>query len=269
MVSIQVSGPRYAVGLLAAVLMAVTGCASHRAADEAAAKPEAAAPAPAPDAASNQSDDLTATDAALQNVPSNSAAPVVSSSIINPTAPKSYTVKRGDTLWAIASMFLKDPWLWPEVWYINPQVANPHLIYPGDTLALAAGSDGRPQIRLEQGGPARLDPRLRSSPIDGAIPTIPYSAIAAFLSRPTVLTDEQIRKAPYVLAFREEHVIGGMGHEIYVQHLKGGTNGAGALNVWATNDSSVFTINVNLDTSADNTYQGCQSQADLVWYGAQ
>jgi LysM repeat protein len=224
MVSIQVSGPRYAVGLLAAVLMAVTGCASHRAADEAAAKPEAAAPAPAPDAASNQSDDLTATDAALQNVPSNSAAPVVSSSIINPTAPKSYTVKRGDTLWAIASMFLKDPWLWPEVWYINPQVANPHLIYPGDTLALAAGSDGRPQIRLEQGGPARLDPRLRSSPIDGAIPTIPYSAIAAFLSRPTVLTDEQIRKAPYVLAFREEHVIGGMGHEIYVQHLKGGTN---------------------------------------------
>jgi len=224
MVSIQVSRSRYAAGLLAAVLFAVIGCASHRHGEDEA-SPAVAAPTPASEAGSgSQGDDLTATDAALQNQPSNSAAPVVTSSAINPTAPKSYTVKRGDTLWAIASMFLKDPWLWPEVWYINPQVANPHLIYPGDTLALAAGSDGRPQIRLEQGGPARLDPRLRSSPIDGAIPTIPYSAISAFLSRPTVLTDEQIRKAPYVLAFREQHVVGGNGHEIYVQNLKGGPN---------------------------------------------
>jgi len=226
MVSIQVSGPRYAVGLLAAVVVALAGCASHR---EAEALPPASAqpsqPAAASEAAASPGDELTATDAALQNLPANSAAPAaVSSSIVNPTAPKSYTVKRGDTLWAIASMFLKDPWLWPEVWYINPQVANPHLIYPGDTLALAFGGDGRPQIRLEQGGPARLDPRLRSSPIDGAIPTIPYSAISAFLSRPTVLTDEQIKKAPYVLAFREEHVIGGNGHEIYVRALKAGTN---------------------------------------------
>ena len=91
--------------------------------------------------------------------------------------PDRYTVQKGDTLWGISSTFLRDPWLWPEVWYINPQVANPHLIYPGDTLALAFGKDGRPIIRLEQGGAARLDPRLRSSPLDGAIPTIPYSAI--------------------------------------------------------------------------------------------
>jgi LysM repeat protein len=226
MVSIQVSGPRYGVGLLAAVLITVVGCASHRQAEDLpAASTSRSQPAAAPDeAAAAQNDELTATDAALQNLPANSAAPAVTSSAVNPTAPKSYTVKRGDTLWAIASMFLKDPWLWPEVWYINPQVANPHLIYPGDTLALAFGADGRPQIRLEQGGPARLDPRLRSSPIDGAIPTIPYCSISAFLSRPTVLTDDQIKKAPYVLAFREEHVVGGMGHEIYVRALKGGVN---------------------------------------------
>ena len=93
-------------------------------------------------------------------------------------------MKRGDTLWDISSMFLKDPWLWPEVWFINPQVENPHLIYPGDVLALAYGANGQPQIRLERGGAARLNPRLRSSPLDGAIPTLPYSAIAAFLSRP-------------------------------------------------------------------------------------
>jgi hypothetical protein len=175
-------------------------------------------------------DQMTATEAATRGAgtaESTSSEPTTTEvgPALNPNAPKSYTVKRGDTLWGIASMFLRDPWLWPEVWYINPQVANPHLIYPGDTLALAYGRDGRPQIRLEQGGAARLDPRLRSSPLDGAIPTIPYSAISAFLSRPTILTNEQIRTAPHVVAFRENHVVAGTGHEVYIADLKATPNG--------------------------------------------
>ncbi len=121
-------------------------------------------------------------------------------------------------------MFLKDPWLWPEVWIINPQVENPHLIYPGDTLALAYGANGQPQIRLTGGGAARLNPRLRSNPLDGAIPTLPYSSIAAFLSKPTVLTKDQIKKAPNVLAFREKHMIGGETNEIYVRDLNAPLN---------------------------------------------
>jgi hypothetical protein len=171
---------------------------------------------------------MTATEAATRGAGASAsaepAAPTDSRSIINPTAPKSYTVKRGDTLWGIASMFLRDPWLWPEVWYINPQVANPHLIYPGDTLALAYGGDGKPMIRLEQGGAARLDPRLRSSPLDGAIPTIPYAAIAAFLSRPSVLTNEQVREAPHIVAFRDEHVVAGTGLTVYIADLKATPN---------------------------------------------
>jgi hypothetical protein len=171
-------------------------------------------------------DEMTATEAATSGAgaSANSAPTTVDAGMLNPNAPKSYTVKRGDTLWGIASTFLRDPWLWPEVWYINPQVANPHLIYPGDQLALAFGRDGKPIIRLEQGGAARLDPRLRSSPLDGAIPTIPYSAISAFLSRPTILTDEQIRNAPHVVAFRDEHVVAGTGHEVYITDLKAQPN---------------------------------------------
>jgi hypothetical protein len=171
--------------------------------------------------------EMTATEAATSGAGSfGAAAPAPASAdpgnIINPNAPKSYTVKRGDTLWAIATMFLRDPWLWPEVWYVNPQVANPHLIYPGDTLTLGYGPNGEPQIRLEQGSAsgARMDPRLRSSGLDGAIPTIPYSTIAAFLSRPSVLTAEQIRSAPYVVAFRDNHEIAGAGLEVYVSNLK-------------------------------------------------
>ncbi len=225
MLSNQSPGPRNVVALLA-LLVSVTGCShwGHRQSDET----PSSVPATADNAGQATGEkDQTAVDAALTGLPAQSeqAARAPTSADINPTAPTSYTVKRGDTLWSIASMFLKDPWLWPEVWVINPKVANPHLIYPGDVLTLAyTGEGGRPEIRVQEGGPARLDPRLRSSPLDAAIPTIPYSSIAAFLSRPTVVTKDQIKSAPYVLAFREEHVIGGSGHEIYVRDLKAAQN---------------------------------------------
>jgi LysM repeat protein len=214
-----ITGARVAASVLA-LSATLIGCASrHSRDDESVSPPVEQAPV---DTTQAGPADMTATEAAIAGLTTNevssSSAPP-DASIINPSAPKSYVVKRGDTLWGIASLFLKDPWLWPEVWYINPQVSNPHLIYPGDTLALAYGANGRPQIMLQQGGAARLDPRLRSNPVDGAIPTIPYQAIAAFLSRPSILTSEQVSHAPYVLAFRDEHEIAGTGNEIYVRHL--------------------------------------------------
>ncbi|MBV8740243.1 MAG: LysM peptidoglycan-binding domain-containing protein [Sinobacteraceae bacterium] len=230
MVSNRIPTVRRCTGALT-LLVALSGCSwlGHRA-DKPAVEPMASA-AEVPDSGEAVPvDEMTATEAAVSkagNAPAAAAqAPPADdrASILKPSAPKSYTVKRGDTLWGIASMFLRDPWLWPEVWYVNPQVANPHLIYPGDTLTLAYGKDGSPQIRLEQGGAARLDPRLRSSPLDGAIPTIPYTAIAAFLSRPSVLTNEQLRNAAHVVAFRDEHVVAGTGHEVYIADLKGQSN---------------------------------------------
>ncbi|MGH8298932.1 MAG: LysM peptidoglycan-binding domain-containing protein [Steroidobacteraceae bacterium] len=174
--------------------------------------PQAAAPQYA-------NDDQTATQAAVsaaQAPPQATAAPVPQ---INPNAPMTYTVKRGDTLWGIASMYLRDPWDWPEVWYINPQIHNPHLIYPGDKLALAYDSNGRPQIRVVEASALRLEPRLRSTPITAAIPMIPYSSIAAFLGRPTVLTKEEIQAAPHIIAFRDDHQIAGSGVIAYVRGL--------------------------------------------------
>lgn len=165
--------------------------------------------------------DLTATEAAIAGL-NDSAQPVAGDdSPIRPGAPMNYTVKRGDTLWDISSLFLRDPWLWPEIWQINPQVENPHLIYPGDVLSLAYGADGRPMIRLSQAGAARVSPRLRSSDLDGPIATIPYSAIASFLARPSVISAEQLKTAPHVLAFRDGHMVGGSDHEIYVRDLVG------------------------------------------------
>ena len=100
----------------------------------------------------------------------------------SPTAPQTYTVRQGDTLWDIARTFLQDPWYWPEVWYINPQVENPHLIYPGDVLALAHGADGRPQVRLQ-----------------------------------TVLEKGQIRNAPHILSSRDQHLAMASGNTVYAR----------------------------------------------------
>lgn len=144
---------------------------------------------------------------------------------ISPTAPKSYTVQRGDTLWDIANAFLRDPWYWPEIWYVNPQVENPHLIYPGDVLTLAYGADGQPQIRLERGSADRLSPRMRSQPLDGPINTIPYEIVAAFMSKPMVLEKDQIKAAPYIVSSRDQHIVMATGNTLYARgNLAGDVN---------------------------------------------
>ena len=140
-----------------------------------------------------------------------------------PGAPESYVVKRGDTLWGIAKVFLRDPWYWPEIWQVNPQVKNPHLIYPGDSLRLVY-INGQPKVivqrgelQFEQGTDARVVPRVRSEPYEGAVTTIPYEAVAAFMSKPTVLSREQIKAAPYVLATRDLHLIMSDGDTVYAR----------------------------------------------------
>ena len=227
MLSNQVLGARLAAGLLIGAI-AVSGCSHLRHTDAAASAPAPVTAASGDARAIPAEPQMTATEAAISAAGATAAAPAAppadTRGMVNPNAPKHYTVKRGDTLWGIASMYLRDPWLWPEVWILNPQIPNPHLIYPGDTLALAYGADGRPQVSLEQAGAVRLDPRLRNSALDSAIPTIPYSAIAAFLSRPTVVTTDEMRHAPYVLAFRDKHEIAGSGIEVYVRNLPAAEN---------------------------------------------
>ena len=69
---------------------------------------------------------------------------------INDDAPTTYIVKKGDTLWDISSVFLNQPWLWPKLWRLNPEIKNPHLIYPGDTISLIFDENGEPQLLLKQ-----------------------------------------------------------------------------------------------------------------------
>jgi LysM domain len=139
--------------------------------------------------------------------------------VMAPNAPDTYVVKRGDTLWGISKVFLRDPWYWPEIWQVNPQVQNPHLIYPGDTLRLVY-IDGQPHIQLERGNAAIVSPRVRSSPLDEAIRSIPYEIVAAFMSKPSVLTKEDIKHAPYIFSALDHHVVMGEGDTLYARGFK-------------------------------------------------
>ena len=139
-------------------------------------------------------------------------------------APQEYVVQEGDTLWDIASTFLRDPWYWPEVWYVNPQVENPHLIYPGDTLALVT-IDGRERITTVRGAAYRLSPQARVTPLNEAVASIPYEQISSFLSRGLVLERDQAEQLPYILATRGDHLIASAGNEVYIRGGNPAPNG--------------------------------------------
>ena len=203
------------VALIAASVALIAGCRSERpmTAPVAVVTPESTVEGKV------VGDDRTAMEAAIDAGPT-AGAPASETSqgepALNPNAPDSYVVKRGDTLWGIAKVFLRDPWFWPEIWQVNPQVQNPHLIYPGDTLRLVY-IEGRPKILLQRGDAARVLPRVRSQPLEAAVTTIPYETVQAFMSKPSLLAQEQIKTAPYVLATRDLHVAMADGDTLYAR----------------------------------------------------
>jgi len=139
---------------------------------------------------------------------------------VNPRHPEQYVVQPDDTLWDIAALFLQDAWYWPEIWQINPQVANPHLIYPGDILSLAYDASGQPFIQLERGVVERLSPRVRVEQLEDAIPMIPSEMLRAFLSRTAIVEENQLAELPYIVALREG-LLGRSGETVYVRGLSG------------------------------------------------
>jgi len=122
--------------------------------------------------------------------------------------PDSYTVRRGDTLWGISAKFLAKPWLWPEIWQANPQVRNPHLIYPGDVLNLSF-INGGPALKLEPGVHAE----------GNAVPAIPLDALKTFLKDLRVMDSSAVKQAPYVVGLEENQPYGTSGQNIYVRGL--------------------------------------------------
>ncbi len=174
---------------------------------------------------------------------------------LRPDHPDRYVVQRGDTLWDIASRFLQSPWNWPKIWTINEQIANPHLIYPGDVLVLRFVG-GRPQVTVAerpapvapegaapeaapragaeapvvreyegvQGAPSgrvtKLSPRIIEKPLEKPIPTISPEQILPFLSKPLVIDKNELKKAGYVTIGLDDRIALGDNSQFYARGLK-------------------------------------------------
>lgn len=125
--------------------------------------------------------------------------------------PDTYVVQKGDSLWDIAARFLKKPWLWPEIWQANPQIANPHQIYPGDVISLAY---------LDRVQQAVVEPGPRTeAPITG----IPLDAVRPFLKDLRVVGD--FRPLPYVVALEENRLRSSGGQLAYAAELESAVPG--------------------------------------------
>ena len=144
-----------------------------------------------------------------------------------PDAPDQYTVKRGDTLWAVSAIFLKSPWNWPKLWGMNlAEIRNPHLIFPGQQLYLDR-NNGRATLRLrlrqaaESGMPTetiRISPRTRYEALsDNALKTIPNHLIEPFLEEPLIVDATTLNDAPRIVATQEGRVLLSRGDRAYAR----------------------------------------------------
>ena len=133
-------------------------------------------------------------------------------------APDTYVVERGDTLWDISALFLNEPWRWPELWSVNPDLRDPNLIYPGDVLYLR-WDNGKPGVYLTSApreGVTKLSPKMRSEPLASAIPEIPRDVIDPFIANHRFETAVDRSLHPRVAGGSGGRLISGMGDSIYV-----------------------------------------------------
>jgi hypothetical protein len=150
--------------------------------------------------------------------------------------PQRYTVVKGDTLWDISTRFLKTPWHWPKIWKINEQIANPHLIYPGDVIVLRY-VDGKPELTVLRAGKlptfeappeepptdgrtVKIQPRVHALPLKEAIPTISPDVILPFLSQPLAVDENQLEQAGYITIGLDNRIALGDNSEFYARGLK-------------------------------------------------
>ena len=138
--------------------------------------------------------------------------------VLKGTAPKRYKVQKGDTLWAIANKFLKDPWFWPEIWDKNQRITNPHLIYPGDVLYIYSGPKqvrGKDRVTITD----RMIPQIRVERTGGI--GEPISTLAPFLAWPRIMDERTFNNAPYLVKGQDSHLLMTLGKNIYIKNFRG------------------------------------------------
>lgn len=147
--------------------------------------------------------------------------------VVREDAPETYTVREGDTLWDIARIFLTEPWRWTSLWRVNPEIEDPHLIYPGDMIRLSwdggeptlSLSRGARTLRLSPSDTLRLEPRVRATPLLSNIPTIDLESIGQFLTANRVVRPQVLENAAYVVQGEAGRILVGANDQLYARRL--------------------------------------------------
>lgn len=151
------------------------------------------------------------------SVPSNAAGLKV-----RPDAPTRYVVKQGDTLWGISGRYLYSPWQWSRLWGANrSEIRNPHWIYPGQVLVLRY-VNGQPRLGFENNGgiPAiKLKPRVRETSSGYGIQTVDINFYRMFMQYPQIISSEEVKNAPTLIAGREDRSLYAKGDRVYAQGI--------------------------------------------------
>ena len=148
---------------------------------------------------------------------------------------------------------MEQPWRWPEIWEVNSQIENPHLIYPGDIIRLSY-QEGSPILTVERRGSrtgnvtsgrnVKLSPSIRTQERSDAIQSIPIDVIRQFLTAPLVVAENEMDNWPYIVSSYEQHLVAGPGNEIYINGLDSGSK---------TQNYSIYRKGPEYRSRSDNT----------------
>lgn len=163
----------------------------------------------------------------LSAVVSNAAIAQVASERIRAEAPDRYVVKQGDSLWGISGLFLRSPWLWPQIWKMNKQqIANPHLIYPGDVILMRREAD-LVTLSIEgsqdsfDGVVEILAPITVETNVAAPIKAISAKTISAFLKFPIVRSEKDESSLAMITGAQDGRLNSAPGSQIYSDTLSG------------------------------------------------
>jgi hypothetical protein len=154
--------------------------------------------------------------------------PVDDSSEAHDATATTHLVRKGDTLWEISRAYLHDPWRWPKVWALNPEIANPHWIFPGQTVRLRDA---------EQPGAAPTAAGMPPPPPVVAEPTVGRSPLGRFadsgadtqeLRQLGFVDDDGLKASGVINGSLEEKILLATGDHAYVEFPAGKTPQGGA-----------------------------------------
>ena len=143
-----------------------------------------------------------------------------------------HVVEQGDTLWDISDHYFGEPWHWPELWSFNPEITNPHWIYPLDQIRLSPSALAGDQIvaKMQAGGgaPGGLEERAPSAGILAGTETaasvvVPRSAFTpgtVFLREQGYLDNDALRTAGQISGGNEEQMFLGPSDQVYLTFKK-------------------------------------------------